>query len=400
MGFEARSVRIALADIQLLRPMPEGVRRTRKFVQIATSMREIGMVEPLVVAHDRSARGQYLLLDGHIRLEVLKDMGEAAALCLVATDDEAYTYNNRISRLAIIQEHRMIIKAIERGVSEERLAAVLNVDADNIRRKRRLLDGICPEVAALLEDKHVSLHAFWALKKMVPMRQIEAAELMVAMNKFTISYARTLLAATPDAQLVAAGKRRRPGGLSDEQLALMQRESANLDREFRLVEQSYGADHLDLVLAKGYLAKLLGNKRIARFLEQHHGEIFAEFTQIADRQLTSRHRIAGYSRASLHMAGPLHPGLGATALGAFAGSVLAVAHSPHQLGNNVPCVCGAHVVLVVLISELLLQKGIHPGERRMADFRRRECGLSSLCRPDNLLHSQVDRVGRAHTTRP
>lgn len=283
MAFEARSVRIALADIRLLRPVPDTVKRTRKFLQIATSIREIGMVEPLAVAHDRSARGKYLLLDGHLRLEVLREMGESDALCLIATEDEAYTYNNRINRLAIIQEHRMILKAIERGVSEERLASVLNVDADNIRRKRRLLDGICPEAAALLEDKHVSVHAFWALKKMVPMRQIEAAELMVAMNKFTISYARTLLAATPDAQLLPGRKPRKPKGLTDEQLALMQRETANLDREFRLIEQSYGADHLDLVLAKGYLAKLIGNQRVARFLGQRHSEILSEFAQIADR---------------------------------------------------------------------------------------------------------------------
>ena len=108
------------------------------------------------------------MLDGHLRLEVLKDLGEANALCLIATDDEAYTYNNRINRLAIIQEHRMILKAIERGVSEDRLAAVLNVNTDNIRRKRRLLDGICGEAAALLEDKHVSINSFDALRKMLP----------------------------------------------------------------------------------------------------------------------------------------------------------------------------------------------------------------------------------------
>lgn len=284
MAFEPRSVRISLADVRTLRPFADTIRRTRKFVQIATSIREIGMVEPLVVAHDRSARGKFLLLDGHLRLEVLKDMGETDALCLIATDDEAYTYNNRINRLATIQEHRMILKAIDRGVSEDRLAVVLNVEAHSIRRKRRLLDGICPEAAALLEDKQVSIHAFWALKKMMPLRQIEAAELMVAMNKFTINYARTLLAATSDSQLVPGRKPRQVKGLTDEQLAVMQRETANLDREFRLVEQSYGADHLDLVLAKGYLAKLVGNERVARFLDQYHREILAEFMNIAETQ--------------------------------------------------------------------------------------------------------------------
>jgi len=39
-------------------------------------------------------------------------------------------------------------------------------------------------------------------------------------------------------------------GLTDEQVNLMERESANLEREFKIAEQSYGTDHLDLVLVK------------------------------------------------------------------------------------------------------------------------------------------------------
>ncbi len=79
------------------------------------------MVEPLMITRDRKAPGKYLVLDGHLRLEVLKELGEEDALCLIASEDEGYTYNNRINRLAIIQEHKMILHAIERGVPEDRL---------------------------------------------------------------------------------------------------------------------------------------------------------------------------------------------------------------------------------------------------------------------------------------
>jgi hypothetical protein len=286
-AFSSATRRIALADLNLLRPVSDAVRRTRKYFQIVASVRELGMVEPLVVVPDRRAPGKFLVLDGHLRMEVLRELGESDALCLIATDDEAYTYNSRINRLAIIQEHKMILKAIERGVSEDRLAAVLDVNPDHIRRKRRLLDGICSEAAALLEDKHITINSFDALRKMLPERQVEAAELMVAMNKFSVAYARTLLAATPEAQLVPGRRRAKPRGVTEEQLALMQRESANLDREFRLIDESYGTDHLDLVLARGYLARLIGNARIARYLEHHHKEIMSEFIEIAERQATA-----------------------------------------------------------------------------------------------------------------
>lgn len=282
IGFEQTGIRIAIGSIRPLHEVTEQVRASVKYAQIASSIREVGLVEAPVVARDPGDPGRYLLLDGHLRLDILRDMGESEVVCLVSRDDEGFTYNRRINRLAIIQEHRMILRAIERGASEERIARALDVDVGSIRRKRRLLDGICPEAAELLKDKHIAINAFWQLKKMVPMRQIEAAEIMVAMNRFTISYVKSLVAATLASHLVAGRKPRSTRGLSGEQLALMERESGNLDRQLKMAEQTYGTDHLDLVLVKGYLARLLGDAKIVRYLAQWHPEILAEFQKIAD----------------------------------------------------------------------------------------------------------------------
>lgn len=211
-------------------------------------------------------------------------MGRTETTCLVSTDDEGYTYNKRVNCLAIIQEHKMIAKAVERGVPENRIASALNVDVQSIIRKRRLLQGICSEVADILKDKHIGLNTFTELKKMLPLRQIEAAELMVAMNKFTLSYAKSLVAATPQAQLVEQIKPKQIKGVTDEQLALMEREFVSLQREFRIAEKSYGTDHLDLVLTNGYVAKLLGNARIVRYLAQNHPDILTEFQKLAETE--------------------------------------------------------------------------------------------------------------------
>lgn len=169
-GFEDVPVRIAIADIQPLRLVSDALRKTPKYAQIASSIPEVGIVEPPVVARDRTDAGKYLLLDGHLRIDVLKGMGETDVVCLVSTDDEAFTYNKRVNRIAMIQEHRMILKAVERGVSEERIAKSLNVDVNHIRRKRRLLEGICTEAAEILKDKHLALNTFTEFKKMVSMR--------------------------------------------------------------------------------------------------------------------------------------------------------------------------------------------------------------------------------------
>ena len=284
MGFEEARLQIAVDQIVPLKIVSAAVKKTPKYAQIAASIREVGLVEPPVVARDRGEAGKYLLLDGHLRIDVLKEMGRNEVTCLISTDDEAYTYNKRVNRLAMIQEHRMIVKAIERGVPEDRIAKALNVDVQNIVRKRRLLEGICPEVADILKDKHIAINTFTELKKMLPLRQIEAAELMVAMNKFTTNYAKSLVAATPQAQLVEQDKPKHVKGLSDEQIAMMERESVSLQREFRIAEKSYGTDHLDLVLTNGYIAKLLSNARVVRYLAQHHQDILTEFQKLAETE--------------------------------------------------------------------------------------------------------------------
>lgn len=284
MAFEREARRIAIADIQPLKIVGEAVKASKKYAQIVTSIDEVGIIEPPVVARDKSNIGKYLLLDGHARVDVLKDRGETEVICLISTDDEAFTYNKRVNRLAIIQEHRMIVKAVERGVPEKRIAKALNVDVAMIVRKRNLLDGVCSEAAELLKDKHIAYNTFAELKKMGPMRQIEAAELMIAMNNYTTNYAKSLLAVTPQDQLANTDAPKRVRGLTEDQVALMEKESVSLDREFKIAEKSYGVDHLDLVLANGYLGRLLGNARVVRYLAQHHRDILTEFQKMTETE--------------------------------------------------------------------------------------------------------------------
>src|SRR5690349_21235364 len=87
--------------------------------QIVAAIGQVGVVEPPVVARDPDERGKYLLLDGHLRIEALRDRGETHVACLISTHKEAVTYNERVNQIAIIPEHRRNLKAIERRVSEE-----------------------------------------------------------------------------------------------------------------------------------------------------------------------------------------------------------------------------------------------------------------------------------------
>ena len=281
--FEDATLRIPISDIMPMREIRTDVRKSVKYGQIAASISEVGIIEPPVVIRDPAAPNRFRLLDGHLRLDIMIAQGAAEVVCLVATEDEAFTYNRRLSRLATIQEHRMILEAVKRGVSEERLARALNVNIDLIRKKRNLLSGICPEVAKLLSDKHVPLDAFTELRRLKPLRQIAAAEMMVAMNRYSTGYVKSIVAATPADQLVD-GRKPAVRGLTAQQIDIMTEESARLDRDFKLIEQNYGADHLDLVLASAYIGNLLENARIVRHLAQFHTDLLQEFQKIAEIQ--------------------------------------------------------------------------------------------------------------------
>jgi hypothetical protein len=280
LGFIPEPLLLAMDMILPSRKVPVGLATSRKYIQIRASIEEVGVIEPLSVAAVDASSGQHLLLDGHVRLVALRDLGHNAAPCLIATDDETYTYNNRINRLSTIQEHIMIRRAVERGVPPERLAKALSVDVSQITKKVNLLDGICPEAIELFKDRQFSVELGRVIRKMKPTRQVECAELMVAANNMTVAYAEALLVATPSMSLVEGVRPRKIAGVTPDQMARMEREMANLQGQYRLVEHSYGQDVLNLVLARGYLTKLLENGKVAKYIKQRQPEVLEQFTAI------------------------------------------------------------------------------------------------------------------------
>lgn len=279
IAFEREVVLVPLSDILPLRKLAPNVALSKRYQRIATSIREVGIIEPLAIARQKSG-SPYLLLDGHLRYFATLESGEQQVKCIVSNDDEAFTYNKRVNRLATIQEHYMIVRAIERGVPEEKIARALGVDTKFVQRKRTLLDGISPDVVELLKDRSVNPATFEVLRKMKALRQIEAAELMVSASNFSSSYAKALLAATRQSDLARPDRPKQIQGMTLEQMARMEREMESLNRDFKAVEESYGDDVLQLVLASRYLARLVANRQVAAYLESRHSDMLSEFHTI------------------------------------------------------------------------------------------------------------------------
>ena len=97
------TITLPLEKILPSETLKAGLRESNRYKMIAASVREVGVIEPLVVYPELGKSGKYMLLDGHVRLEVLRDLGHTEVECLVSTDDEGCTYKVHISRLAPIR---------------------------------------------------------------------------------------------------------------------------------------------------------------------------------------------------------------------------------------------------------------------------------------------------------
>ena len=280
IGFEMRKVRLLLENILPVRQIKDPQKTTYRYQTILASVKAVGLVEPLVVYPQKDVPEKFLLLNGHLRYFALKELGETSADCIISNDDECYTYNSRVSRLAAIQEHRMITKAVNNGASMERIAASLNMPYRVVLAATRLLNGIHDEAAELLKDKPIAPRAIRLLKRVSGVRQIEIAELMVATNNFFTGYAEALVLGTHKDQQLNPDEPKEKKGMSAEDIAKMEREMESLERDLKSVTENYTDNMFNLTCARSYTKKLLENAKVVRFLNTNHPEIYSEFETI------------------------------------------------------------------------------------------------------------------------
>ena len=284
IGFELHKIRLSLDVILPTRKIKNPEKTITRYKTILASIKEVGVIEPLMVFPQKKVPGHYQLLDGHLRYHALKKLGINEVDCIVSREDELFTYNAHISRLSPIQEHGMIMKAVKNGLTPERIASALNLTIHRVRDAMNLLAGIHPETVEVIKEHQICQSAIRLLKKVKPLRQIEMAELMVSANIFSHGYVQALIFATPKEQLVEPDKSQKPKGLTQEEIARLEQQMQSVEHDFKAVEQSYGENVLNLTLARGYVKKVLLNAKVVRFLSSKHPDIFSEFEAVASME--------------------------------------------------------------------------------------------------------------------
>ena len=105
---------------------------------------------------------------------------------------------------------------------------------------------------------------------------------MVASNTITVAHAEALLKATPPEQRADLKPAEKAKTAPMEQLVKLEKEMSQVQSSYREGESTHGSDLLKLVVAKGYLTKLLSNEAVNSYIHRHEPEILEQFELVVN----------------------------------------------------------------------------------------------------------------------
>ncbi|ELZ5766934.1 TPA: chromosome partitioning protein ParB, partial [Escherichia coli] len=186
----------------------------------------------------------------------------------------------QVNHINVVEEHRMIIKSLAK-VSIEKLSAALGISVDAIKDKANVMNGIDPSVIAKLSDKPIPKATFDVLRKMKPIRQIEAVGTMINFDNYSKKFAMSILDATPSSMIVNKGKNTPYKKDIKKTILRLEQEMATTSEETKKLQTEYGSDMLKFVIIQSYINKLLGNSKVLHWFLENEVDYLNELKRIS-----------------------------------------------------------------------------------------------------------------------
>ena len=185
MMFIGRKGEPAEIDIRLIQPNPDQPRKQfeqEELDELCDSIREFGIIQPLIVKKDRDA---YILIAGERRLRAAASLGMTTVPAVIreASDKEsaliALIENVQRENLSYIEEAQAYRRLItEHGLTQTEVAKKVGKRQSTISNKLRLLSLPSEIVQMLLENNLSERHARALLRLTDPEQQLAAARHM------------------------------------------------------------------------------------------------------------------------------------------------------------------------------------------------------------------------------
>lgn len=271
-----RSAKVIGEDIPVKQLVPMHERRvnSQRYKKLLSSIRTVGLVEPLRV--HKEGNEKYLILEGYLRYKACLELGIETVPCILAKEKDAYTTNRMINHLSPVQEHRMLTKSLE-VLAEDAIAECFGLTTIRHRIQKNLLDQLHPDVIEAFDKNRISKVCVEEMTHVIPERQATILKELKRAGEYSPPFIRTLILRTPPALRNTAGKKARlweRGAQHKKQLAAKLAETENRYDLYTMLYQQYT---MDLMRMSFYIRKLITNEKVSAFLKKNHPEILQGF---------------------------------------------------------------------------------------------------------------------------
>ncbi|BAN98230.1 plasmid partitioning protein [Plautia stali symbiont] len=177
----------------------------------------------------------------------------------------------------------MLKAAVKVGVPVEMLCTPLNISVESLKSNLSVLKGICPEVIDLFNDKDIPINTFRTLRKMVPLRQIECANLMVKFENYSTLFSESLCHSSSPECLIQHPKKKSDSKLANRKaIERLEKEMAQVHFDTQKIKESYGSNSLKLTIIISHIKKILENPKVFHWLLRNKNDYLNELTKISD----------------------------------------------------------------------------------------------------------------------
>jgi hypothetical protein len=176
---------------------------------------------------------------------------------------------------------RLLVHRLQGATREPQVFCPPGKPLSDTGENREPVSGICPDVLDVLRDSPVKTKIFGLLQKVLPARQLEIARLMVAMDRVRLTYARMLIALTPQALLSKDFHPTTIASLTEGMRSAMALELGRLSLAALSAVEQRGQVGLELVAASRYFDRLMDNSRVVRYLARNFPGHFEEFHNLS-----------------------------------------------------------------------------------------------------------------------
>jgi len=267
-------------DIPIVKLIPRYERKVKKrdYERIAASIRAVGLIEPLVVCPEGDG---FEILNGHVRYQILLEMGVESVPCLVRKEKDGYTNNRMVSHLSPIQETRMIRKSLDE-LDEQTIANALAITVSN-RMHTSLLKELHPSVAKAFDAGKITKACARELTFVKPKRQESILSVMEHHKDFSIAFARALVLKTAPALRNKKSRGKNPWDTSERKKTDLLKALKEAEEKHDFYSSLYRQYSINLLKLVIYARTLISNKRVSAYLEENYPDVHSSFREIISR---------------------------------------------------------------------------------------------------------------------